>query len=441
VINDDNGDGTLEPGETGDVVVTLANEGHATANKFVSILGTSSSSVTINDSVSIFAPIPSGDTADNAADPYSITADSAAPYLSEVAFSILIQSDIYADTLNFTLNFGEFPATDTGLYYAYYSGGPHAYSPVFEWIAIDSTQTEYPGISLDLDDDQPTAMLDLPFTVPYYGASTNYLGVCVHGWVRMGGPMIRNFPNNSSIPQRAGPRAMVAGIWDHLEAGNPGEPSDIYYYYDEPNHRFIVEFFRVEHDEGGDYETFEIIVYDPAYYPTPTGHSEIVVQYLEAPKQTDITIGIENQMQSVGIQYFYDGTYHDLAGAITDSFAIKYSTYSSYPGESSTGTQARTTLPHNTPARTLMATLYPNPFSRRIQIHYQLTQQSRIGLQVYDAMGRLVRDLADGIYNAGYYAIHWNGCDDVGRRVPAGVYFVQFEAAGYKKVEKAVLLK
>lgn len=443
VVNDDDGDGALEPGETGDVVVTLANEGYATANKFLSILSTSSSYVTINDSVSIFPPLPSGDTADNGADPYIISADSATPYLSEAGFAIVIQSGAYVDTLDFTLNLGQSPPTDTGLYYAYYSGGPHAYSPVFEWIAIDSTQTEYPGISLDLDDDNPTAMLDLPFTFNYYAVASVYLGVCVHGWVRIGGPGIRNFPDNSGIPVRQGPRAMVAGVWDHLEAANPGEPSDIYYYYDEPNHRFIVEFFRIEHEEGGDYETFEIILYDPAYYPTPTGHGEIVVQYLTAPKQTDFTVGIENRAQTVGIQYYYDGVYHDMAAAITDSFAIKYSTYSSYPEESGSGTQARTTVPNSTPTRTFMDMPYPNPFKQVTVIRYQIAdaaQTKDISLQIFDITGRLVRQF-NHITAQPFSQVIWNGCDDSGRRVPAGVYFVSFKTDGYRKVEKAVLLK
>jgi len=35
----------------------------------------------------------------------------------------------------------------------------------------------------------------------------------------------------------------------------------------------------------------------------------------------------------------------------------------------------------------------------------------------------------------------WDGSDDIGRRVPAGVYFVRFEVSGEKKTEKAILLR
>ncbi|KPK63902.1 hypothetical protein AMJ83_05510 [candidate division WOR_3 bacterium SM23_42] len=60
---------------------------------------------------------------------------------------------------------------------------------------------------------------------------------------------------------------------------------------------------------------------------------------------------------------------------------------------------------------------------------------------MYDAVGRLVRTLAEGVTEPGYYTVNWDGCDDLGRRLPAGVYFVRFDTEDYQKIEKAVLLK
>ena len=37
--------------------------------------------------------------------------------------------------------------------------------------------------------------------------------------------------------------------------------------------------------------------------------------------------------------------------------------------------------------------------------------------------------------------IVWYGTDDLGREVPAGVYFVRFKAGDYEKTEKAILLR
>ncbi len=38
-------------------------------------------------------------------------------------------------------------------------------------------------------------------------------------------------------------------------------------------------------------------------------------------------------------------------------------------------------------------------------------------------------------------SVCWDGCDDAGRRLPAGVYFVRLESGDFKQVEKAVLLR
>jgi hypothetical protein len=95
----------------------------------------------------------------------------------------------------------------------------------------------------------------------------------------------------------------------------------------------------------------------------------------------------------------------------------------------------------NLPLRTELAALYPNPGIRVMHIRYQLAHESVVSLSLYDAAGRLVRTLVDGMTEPGYYTIMWDGCDDIGRKLPAGVYFVKFDTEDHKKVEKAVLLR
>jgi hypothetical protein len=64
-----------------------------------------------------------------------------------------------------------------------------------------------------------------------------------------------------------------------------------------------------------------------------------------------------------------------------------------------------------------------------------------VHLAVYDALGRVVCGLVDGVSEPGYYAVTWSALDDQGRRVPAGVYFVRFTADDHQSVQKTVLLK
>jgi hypothetical protein len=175
---------------------------------------------------------------------------------------------------------------------------------------------------------------------------------------------------------------------------------------------------------------------DPNHHPTPTGDGEILVQYLtEIQLPTSVTIGIENESQTVGIEYHYNTFYDSLAVPITNSFAIRYTTISPTPGIEEYGKLG------NLPLQTRMSVIYPNPFMQRTTISYQLASRGHISLSVYDAAGRLVSNLTEGVMEPGYYSIHWDGYDEHQRRVPAGVYFVKLSADDHQQVVKTVLLK
>ena len=244
-----------------------------------------------------------------------------------------------------------------------------------------------------------------------------------------------SYLSNYGIPNANGPRAMVAGIWDDLDPGNSGQPSDIYYYYDAPTERFIVQYFRVEHWSSGSHEDFEIILYDPVTYPTPTGDGEIIVQYLIEMQQADNTLGIENYAETVGIQYYLDGTYNPLAEPVIDSFAIKYTTWppSTPAVEEQFGSRSLTPQTH--------LALSPTIARDRLSISFTVANpKADVALKIYDISGRLVRSFDDLVIQP-INQVVWNGCDDVGRRVAAGVYFIRLETEDHKQVEKAVLLK
>jgi hypothetical protein len=197
-----------------------------------------------------------------------------------------------------------------------------------------------------------------------------------------------------------------------------------------------VEWFKCEHWPSGHHETFEIILYDPVVYPTPTGDGEIIVQYLIQMHESDNTLGIENFSETVGIQYYLNGAYDPLAAVVTDSFAIKYTTY---PPDW-VGIQEQGGLT-GIPLKTLLGMMYPNPGMRVMSIRYQVASAADVSLCVYDAAGRLVRRVVDGACEPGYYTQVWDSRDDLGRKVPAGVYFVRLQTDDYQRTEKAVLLR
>jgi photosystem II stability/assembly factor-like uncharacterized protein len=70
----------------------------------------------------------------------------------------------------------------------------------------------------------------------------------------------------------------------------------------------------------------------------------------------------------------------------------------------------------------------PNPFSGSTVIHYQLPEPARATLRIYDVAGRGVRTLTDVVQKAGYYSIAWDGGDEEGNKVGAGIYFYRLQA-------------
>jgi hypothetical protein len=83
----------------------------------------------------------------------------------------------------------------------------------------------------------------------------------------------------------------------------------------------------------------------------------------------------------------------------------------------------------------------PNPFGGATTIRFALPAAGPADLAVYDLAGRLVRRLARGEYAAGEHFVTWNGADEGGRRLAAGVYFYRLTATGRTSTKTMVLFE
>lgn len=72
--------------------------------------------------------------------------------------------------------------------------------------------------------------------------------------------------------------------------------------------------------------------------------------------------------------------------------------------------------------------LGPNPSTGGVYIHCTIGTSGNADLMVFDASGRAVRNLLSGKLPAGDYKLYWNGTDNQGRRLPAGVYFCRLSS-------------
>lgn len=80
----------------------------------------------------------------------------------------------------------------------------------------------------------------------------------------------------------------------------------------------------------------------------------------------------------------------------------------------------------------------PNPFSSATELRYQIAAAGHTHLRIYDSAGRTVRTLVDAQEKPGYYSVAWDGKDDVGSPVPAGVYIYKLQNGEFDKTRKMV---
>ena len=88
---------------------------------------------------------------------------------------------------------------------------------------------------------------------------------------------------------------------------------------------------------------------------------------------------------------------------------------------------------------------FPNPFNPSTTIQFDIPQTEEglvsASLKVYDVTGRVVKTLVNGELPPGPYKMEWNGKDDNGRSLAAGLYIVRFKTPAYSSACKMILAK
>jgi hypothetical protein len=85
---------------------------------------------------------------------------------------------------------------------------------------------------------------------------------------------------------------------------------------------------------------------------------------------------------------------------------------------------------------------YPNPFGPVTNITYSLSSRSDVRLRVYDAAGRLVKELVNvQDQEPDEYTIPWNGRNASGNRVAPGVYFCRIWTEEGSKSQRMIFVR
>jgi hypothetical protein len=83
----------------------------------------------------------------------------------------------------------------------------------------------------------------------------------------------------------------------------------------------------------------------------------------------------------------------------------------------------------------------PNPFNPTTTISFTLPASQDVSLTIYDAQGKVVRNLAGGVHSHGPHSVTWDGKDNNGNAVGTGIYFYRLVSGTFTESKKMVLLK
>jgi hypothetical protein len=436
-----NNNGRLDPGETADLIVTLANQGYGNGYNVVGTLRSYDNRLVVSDSVGSFGTVFHETTGTNQTDRFTLVASSSIAPGTPIPCSLKITaSDNYQRTVGFSIVIGEFRTIDPipdgpripVVYWAYDNIDTlYVQRPVYNWVEIKNLGTR---ITYAQNDQARVIALPTGFgSLKFYGQRYDSISVSVDGWIACGRDTTHAY-SNAQLPSSTARPKMIAANWDDLRESATGGSGAIYSYYNPVNGMFIIEWDSVSYFAATTTrDKFEVIFYDSTY-ATPTGDNTFIVQYMTANLTNSSTIGIQDETQTIGIQYLFNGTYHPAAAGLLAGRAIKYST-----AEPITGCEEQLFV--DISKKSVLFANRPNPFRDQTFINYSINSRGRVALEIYDAAGRLVRTLLNNVQDAGSYTMRWDSKDETGKNVAQGIYFCRFKTDKNTAIRKLAVVK
>jgi len=412
-----NNNGRIDPGETVDLNATLKNIGGVDFTNLNSTLVSSDPYITITDNSGSFGYLAVDSTKENSADPYTLSASASTPQGHVAEFLLIANDGAFADTFNLSFVIGS-----------------------YHYMVWNPDPTAGPGMVMD----------DILSNLGYTGDYTTILPESADlEMYRAIFVCVGIYPSNYVITSNS-PEA--AALEDYLTAGGNLylEGGDVWYFDPLGSGYNFCPLFGITatadgYSDGGPFigqnATFtEEMNFnyggENSYidHISPTGTGFLIFRDGDQMYDCGVANDASGNYKTVGLSFELGGlidtsvpsTKETLLDSIMHFFGI------------TTGIEELTTLD----VKTTTMQLSPNPFSNLIRISFSTGNSTeRTELKIYDATGRAVRSLnpALSIENQSSSVI-WDGCDDRGRKLPNGIYFVHLDTQDTSETAKIILV-
>ena len=292
------------------------------------------------------------------------------------------------------------------------------------------------------DNDEGTVKRPLPFLVKFYGYEYDSVYIGVNGAIDFRND---NIPDgNEDFSTFEGPnRAMVAPFWDDLVDDNIDAAVCTLTVRGTGADTFFVEWRNMDLASTANDEdlTFQLMMINRSN----TGYVDFVFKYAsDFPynlSDADATIGLYSYRDAN--KYYAQFSYDDDPLSVSDNADYVWLTVPTviYWRNPQTTLVEESNEP-SLPTRFALFEARPNPVNGLTEIKFALPKDADVEIVLYDARGRVVRELAKGHYNAGYHSVAWDGRDASGNALPAGVYFYRMNVRGeYSKTQKLLVVR
>ncbi|MDD4157242.1 MAG: T9SS type A sorting domain-containing protein [Candidatus Cloacimonetes bacterium] len=93
------------------------------------------------------------------------------------------------------------------------------------------------------------------------------------------------------------------------------------------------------------------------------------------------------------------------------------------------------------PSLSILMNVYPNPFTKSLNIDYQSKTNDKIKVSIYNIKGQKVKYLYDGNIKKGSNKFNWNAEDSKNNLVSSGIYFVKITNSKQSLIKKIIYLR